>query len=486
MLPRIEVGNLVNVPLAISARSLLLRVAPILIAVAAAVLPIVATSRYGVAIESDGVSYLAAAHSLVEHRDFRDFEGPYVDWAPLFPCLIALGRLLGLHYPTSALAVNVLAFALMVYAVGIYLLSHERSLFVAAIGMLAVTVAFPIQLVARYVLSEPVFLLLVALSLLALQRYLESGSRRPLLLAAVATSFACVQRYVGVTLIVTGLLLILTDSRRRCWKAAIGFCAISGSLIAIWLVRNVLCTSTLMGSREPSHTSLLQNVAIAAQVLSSGFLPRVVPSLLIVALIIALSFTGKRWVRPPAVFAAVYFAWIVVSSSMVLIDKIDHRYLCPLYLPITLILLGQQGRVLRLAMPLLLLAVPIVSTTRDVRAAIAHGAGGYATDAWIHSGLLRYLRSHPLSGRIYTNEPAASYLFLGRTFEGLPVGPADTGEVYDDMRADAGARPTYLVWYQDGYTNRADLDDVLEPYDAEIVTSQSDGAAYRLRADSDK
>src|SRR5207249_11569552 len=123
---------------------------------------------------------------------------------------------------------------------------------------------------------------------------------------------------------------------------------------------------------------------------------------------------GGRWARPAALFAAIYFAWLVASCSVTLLDEIDDRLLCPLYVPIVFILLGQNRLVLRLAMPLLLLILPILSTTKDVRAATAHGAGGYASDAWMRSGLVRYLRAHPISGEVYTNEPAATYLFLGR------------------------------------------------------------------------
>src|SRR5205085_2900459 len=152
-----------------------------------------------------------------------------------------------------------------------------------------------------------VFILLSVVILFNLQRYLESRSRRHLLLAAIATSLACVERYIGVTLIVTGLLLVLAGRQHRSRRAALGFCALSGSLLTIWLVRNILCTSTLMGSRERSHTSLVHSAAVAAHIVSAWFLPRFVPPLLIVALIVAMSFTGRKWVRPAAVFAAVYF-----------------------------------------------------------------------------------------------------------------------------------------------------------------------------------
>jgi hypothetical protein len=295
-----------------------------------------------------------------------------------------------------------------------------------------------------------------------------------------------VERYVGVTLLITGVLLILAAGRRQSWKAAASFCAVSGSLLVAWLVRNTLCTSTLMGARERSQTSLVHNAAAAAQVVSSWFLPRFVPSLVVIALILALSFTGKRWVRPAALFAAVYFVWIVASCSLVLLDEIDDRLLSPLYLPIVFILLGQEHRLLRMATPLLLIIIPITSTTKDVRAAVAHGAGGYASDAWTRSGVIGYLRSHPLSGAVYTNEPAATYLFLGRSFQELPPGAPGDSSVYDRMKEDADVQPTFLVWYQDGYDYVADRDDVLELFDAEIVTSQDDGTVYRLRARSDE
>ena len=82
--------------------------------------------------------------------------------------------------------------------------------------------------------------------------------------------------------------------------------------------------------------------------------------------------------------------------------------------------------------------------------------------------------------------PAAPKSSLLPPFQELPIGAPANNEVYRQMQANARDGPTYLVWYGSGYDNVADLDDILDLFRAEVVTSQPDGAVYRLRGEADE
>ena len=67
--------------------------------------------------------------------------------------------------------------------------------------------------------------------------------------------------------------------------------------------------------------------------------------------------------------------------------------------------------------------------------------------------------------------------------------PAGFEEAFVDLGidvAESAEAPTYLVWYGSGYINVADLDDVLDLFDVETITSQRDGAVYRLRGEAEE
>src|SRR5207244_3432867 len=110
---------------------------------------------------------------------------------------------------------------------------------------------------------ETIFILFLLLFIMAMHRYLQTNSGKALLAAAIITSFACVTRYVGITIIVTGGILILLNTKlslRKRFADEIIFSVISSLLLAINLYRNYHLSGMLTGNREKSITSLMQNM----------------------------------------------------------------------------------------------------------------------------------------------------------------------------------------------------------------------------------
>lgn len=109
---------------------------------------------------------------------------------------------------------------------------------------------------------------------LAVKKYLDSHSMPALLVVAFVTALACVTRYAGVTVIGTGGMLLLFDSRLEV-KKKIGhillYGVVSCSLLAVNLFHNAAVTHTGTGPRYKSLTSLSENMHYFGTVMCDWF-----------------------------------------------------------------------------------------------------------------------------------------------------------------------------------------------------------------------
>jgi len=92
-----------------------------------------------------------------------------------------------------------------------------------------------------WLLSEPLFLFLIQLSILALWKYFESERRRWLLTAALLTGGICMTRYAGMAYIAAGFLCVVVLDRKG-WRErilrAVFFGFYASLPLALWLARN--------------------------------------------------------------------------------------------------------------------------------------------------------------------------------------------------------------------------------------------------------
>jgi hypothetical protein len=417
-------------------------------ACAAAALLLYATRLYGPGLSPDSVAYTATARHIAAGLGVLSYDNtPLVDQPPLYPALLALVRVLGGADPlASARWVNALLAALTVLAVAALLAPRVRSQALFGLGVALVVVARPLFAVASYSLSEPLFILLCTLFLLLADRYAARRSLGALLLLAGAAALATLTRYVGVTLIGTGGLLLLLE-RGRTWRGRVARAALFGLVaaapVAGWLARNVTAAGSLMGPRAPSRTTLAEALrhtlatfggwAVAPDDLNDvqDVLPDLRPLLALPAAgLPAAPTTGapaRAWhpLLPVGLFAALYLALLLYTSTSVLYDRIGDRLLAPLFVPLLVLLLGALdgwaragGRVRRAAViagaAALLLLSGTATVVRAVKAAEG-GAGGYQRRSWQESSMVDHLRAHPppAGTPLYTNAPDALYLFFG-------------------------------------------------------------------------
>jgi hypothetical protein len=246
-------------------------------AVLGVLLILIGTSKYGAGCWPDCVAYVSTARNLLSGRGYWMYaERPFVHFPPLFPTLLALLGLTGLDPFDAARYVNAIAFGLIVFLSGLYLLRCIRSKTLVVLGSLAILFSTPLIHVSTQVLSEPLFIVLVLLSMLEVSKFLSTGKSPPFFLAATFAALAFLTRYLGLTVVLTALVLLLIKRNiafaDRITKgiALILICILP--MIA-WLLRNYGVSSTLAGERPPSSYTLGQHIYFTLDTVISWFVP---------------------------------------------------------------------------------------------------------------------------------------------------------------------------------------------------------------------
>jgi hypothetical protein len=442
--------------------------------IAAGCLVLLEISLYGPALSPDSVNYIAAARHVLRGEGFLDYNGGlYTHWPPLFPSVLALLGLTGVDLVWLCGLLNALVCGLIVAVCGTWLLHSSKSRILPILGTVAVI--FPISLVSRFAWSEPLFILFAVLSLWQMARYLSSQEPGWPVLAAIPASLACLTRYIGVTVPVTGCLLLLLALRAPLRKR-LAACFVLGTVsifpLTLWLIRNWLAVGHLVGAREASTTGLLANVSRTGQVLGGMLLPGRLGLLLPGALWFVGLMTigagagvlvshrkhrrGEDWMSAPAfcalAFLGVYTSAIVVCATLVAFDALNHRLLSPVCAPgVVLVFLvldevffdwdgraQRPGNRRRLASKAARSAVFVVlslwlsaasaRTFIQVKSCLRTGAGDFSSRRWQESETIAYLRLHDVRRPVFSNVPKAVYILTGRQATDPPGWSVHAGE----------------------------------------------------------
>lgn len=336
-------------------------------------------STWGLALNNDGVMYLAVAESLAAGGGLVNLEGnPLLLYAPFFPMLLAFLSLFGIEALTAGSIVNIAAFGLIILASGLYLGRRVESRLLA----LGATVVIMTSLVLSHwfssFLSEPLFILFTLLALIALDAFLRrrrlaaNGGAAFLALSVLCVGIAAVTRWAGVALLLAAPLIIA--ARCKPWRAGLKLAALYGFFasvpLAIALGRNLAASATLTGNRHfASGQFLSDSLQQTAQELGRWLMPITAgpdylplpagwPALgaewLLYALAAAGVLTGLGaalvWSRlfgsqaaaSPAqdsgfvfgVFTLVYIATLIIVIPLTVDEPIGSRYLAPCVAPV--------------------------------------------------------------------------------------------------------------------------------------------------------
>ncbi|HEX2897186.1 MAG TPA: hypothetical protein VHP63_03960, partial [candidate division Zixibacteria bacterium] len=172
-------------------------------AIAAALIILVISSKYGIGISPDSACYISIAENVNNGNGFAIYDlEPAVAWPPLYPTLLAVGKYLNLDYKVWARIIGVILFSLLIYIVSKELISRLSGRFLKILSMAALLFSVPLIYVSKFAWSETLFILFVTMFLFKLEKSYHTHSAKEVLILAIFVALACLTRYVGVTLVI--------------------------------------------------------------------------------------------------------------------------------------------------------------------------------------------------------------------------------------------------------------------------------------------
>ncbi len=442
-----------------------------LLSVGAIVLVLTATSS-GAGIGGDGVAYVAGGRNILHGLGFS-WVGPVGDirpitiFGPLFPALLGGIGLAGVDPLVGARWLNAILFGVNVALCALILYRATGALWVPALGAILVTFSPVVLLTHTLVVSEPTFLALMLGGMIALDLYIERGSRAWLVFSAMLAGLSYLARFVGLTVIAAGaviLLLVGWGARRRRVMDMAAYVVLAGLFVVPWFVRNQMAGGSATARSIAFLAPDRALVAAVVDLVTYWFLPerialawRGVVILSAVALFAAALWRARRNSRRETTkvsesrwmwmlgIQALTFAGGVGMARLLLVPRIsvDERILLPFLLLVILLsllaawrawsALGKQSWMARLVVALMfLLAISYVGRGALRELLLQQDGQGISSRSWQHSPLMNALSILPAETPIYTNEVEALYLLGGRSAYRLPTGclPQDAFYVY--------------------------------------------------------
>ena len=501
------------------------------------------TSKYGSGCWPDCVHYISTARNLLSGTGYYAYSNiPYVEFPPLFPTLLAIIGLVGIDPFIAARYVNALFFSLIVLISSLWLKRHIESRTLQIFGALAILFSIPLIEICVTAMSEPLFIVLTLLFIWEMELFLVSNKDLSFFLAILFATLACLTRYIGVTLVVTGLALLLIKRDISLTKKILkGLLLITACALPVssWVLRNYLVTSTLTGTRKPSSYNFGQIIYYTLDTATSWFMPplaltetqifsklplkaqgllhfvtfspvaRFIISIFFLCIIIS-SFLFFIWrirnrrknesllaVTPVFLFLIFYLGILVIIIKLIHVDNfqpVDNRFLSPAYSPIVLLIIYMIDQLLQFSrrtfskpsIRVILIAITIVMTIYPFVYSgvmsikfINNGAGGYSQIEYRNSPTILYLKNNPLKGNIISNSPDRIYLLTGLSANFSPKTYEDITSLQDILTNKKNN--IYLVWFEDGWESAIKIQELDSKIELKTIKTFPDGTIYLLR-----
>jgi len=369
-------------------------------------------------------------------------------------------------------------------------------------------------------MSEPLFIFLSLCAFWNFDLYFElppssigkgiAGEWWWLVASAAFAGMAYLTRYAGLALAATFIVAICV--LRTSWKkrfTSIGI-YLAGFLPFVfgWALRNRLVAENSTNRVFAWHPITAENITIGVRTFSEFFIPveswrrevfkqiGIIEGMIVIVLGAVLIWTLRRawkYISKPrqasdlkrggkesrevisfttGLYIFAYLASIVASMTMFdAATKFKLRILSPVFVGL-LILLVAFGIWMRNRRRTLVFIATILAFTFSIykqSVTFAHwsqGGLGYASFQWYDSEAMAYLRELPDDVSIYTNEPAAVYLYVGRGTKVLPdrydAATAQPRPGFEEglqqMQADVNAGRAVLVLFDGGDNVANDVD----------------------------
>ena len=423
------------------------------------------STPYGLGLRDDSYSYVTGAVSLAQGTGYGRLTGdgslnPITNFPPLYSLALALPARLGIDVRVFARTLNGLLFGVTTLIGLMAVYGSTGSVFYAGFGAGLLLGSLTLIEQFTWLQSEPLFLCLQLLALVAIASYIHRPPRPVFLwLAAIASSLGAFTRFVGLGLILAcgmALVLLLRKPLSARLKEAMSFMAVAVAPMIAFTIRNFAVKGSAANRPAPFWHPPPPEVWRGGLVLFlkwllpdrvAAFLTDSSSMSLVTFLFLSVGaiWLGLRLARRAnatsspslvlshlsvqALFCLVYLGLIVFT--VLLLDRltpIDERILAPLHLSILLILAlaaahlsGSSSARARLSVAILCLGFAAFQIYRSglIVESLARDGHGYSSERWRTSPTLAYARGLP-AVPIFSNNLPAMYFIAGRTAYAIP------------------------------------------------------------------
>ncbi len=433
----------------------------------------------GLGLSDDSIAYIAGARSMLAGDGYREAwlesNQPVTHFPPGFSSVLAFFGLFGLDPLRGTRFVNALLFGMNAGLLGILVWRMTPSLTAGLVIAALFVASGDLLQVHTAAMSEPLFIFLSLLSFWMFDLYFElppssvergiSGEWWWLVACGAFAGMAYLTRYAGLALAATFIvaIVILRSTWRKRFTSTGIFLAGFLPFALGWALRNRLIAENATNRAFAWHPVTAENIRLGVRTFSEFLIPIepwrrelagldwVLPGLIALVLGAVLVWTllrAWRYFSKPrqasdlkrggkesrevisfttGLYIFAYLASIVASMTMFdAATKFRLRILSPVFVGLLILLVAFGISMRKNYRPLVIVATILALGLSVYKQSVtfAHwsqGGIGYASFQWYDSQAMAYLRNLPGGVSIYTNEPAAVYLYTGRGAKVLPT-----------------------------------------------------------------
>lgn len=449
------------------------------------------TAHSGVGISPDSVAYLSTANHFAASFEFTDYNNlPLVNFPLGYPLVLGFIKIIFFTELMTALPIlNGLLLAAVLYTSSFLLYQANIKQTFYRLLILCFILSSPgIIEVYSMLWSETLFVLLGLLFIVAFQKYLQTEQLNWLLIAAVVASLAIVVRYVGITLLISGGVLILLYFQLN-WRIKlkhIGWLAMVGcSLPLLNIARNIMLTQTVAGLRQSSLKTFPINLQDFINVMgywfpnseNDSFVTLLIIGIVLMIMVMVLLIYGliqqqffSNIITILSVFVLVYAGFMLFIASVSRFETLSSRLLIPLYIPLVVLIAHCFYQWIfatnKLKKEFFIVALSIgyaIGMNHHYKTHLFNWEGiryagipGYSDDLWTGSPLLKFMKAHQTNYQapIYSNANDAVF-FLAN----IQANPLPHKDLPQEISPFLEQKNIYLIWFE--YGKNPDLiDDV--------------------------
>ncbi len=448
------------------------------------VLILLFTQHSGIGISPDSVQYLSVANHIVERFSFTDFNNePFVLFPLGYPVFLVLIKIIFPFSLTTFLPIlNALIFSAILFCCSAILRESIKMNGLARLLVLLLIACSPVLLeVYTMIWSETLFILFSIFFVMAAKKYLHQSSIANLLLLACIAAIGFSIRYVGVVIVLTGVILILLTPHLRFKQKLLHgllFGVIGSSMAMINLLRNSMVSGTYTGVRQKAIRGLWENLQDVGRVIAYWLPIEEAQHYLAIVLVLFLLLTTlilvvyhciqaqyyDRYSTIIALFFLVYIFFMLIAASVSRFETLSSRLLSPIFIPIILLMTFfvsglMIGKIKTVREFIVLTFLGIygfvqyhqfklnIDTLEGVSTA---GIPGYSENQWTQSPIVAYIKNDvkKYQSIVFTNANDALYYLTGINTVALPH-----KDIPKEIAQFKSNQHFFLIWFFYGENN---------------------------------